>query len=158
MSDLLSDPPLQLDFAAQPIILYFYAPVSLRRSRVVIEIPYLQILQISLNSLQISMASLYNYKRRISDNSNNNNATAKRTKFSAAQNTSNYPLKFWDNLSKIWLTPRALRELDRRNNTNPSTISTATSSSITAIILARFARHGGPDLRYLQGVSLLFYT
>lgn len=28
---------------------------------------------------------------------------------------SNFPPEFYDNLSKIWLTPRALQELDRRN-------------------------------------------
>lgn len=121
-------------------------------------IPHPQMLQSSLNSLQVSMASLHNRKRRNSDDSNNVNATAKRTKFTAVQNTSNHPPKFWDNLSKVWLTPRALRELDRRNDTNSSTIKTTTPSGVTATTLARFARHGGPDLRHLRGVSLLCYA
>lgn len=95
-----------------------------------------QMLQTSLSSLQLSMASLHNRKRRNPDDLNEDIATAKRTKFSAVQSASPDPPKYWDHLSKVWLTPRALRELDHRNDTNSRTISTATPSSITATILA----------------------
>ncbi|KID95607.1 hypothetical protein MAJ_08466, partial [Metarhizium majus ARSEF 297] len=63
----------------------------------------------------------------------------------------NFSPAFWDNLSKVWLTPRALRELDRRNKANP--VATYSSASIGLITtnLARFARRGGPDLRHLRG-------
>ncbi|KAG5995873.1 hypothetical protein E4U54_002755 [Claviceps lovelessii] len=61
----------------------------------------------------------------------------------------NFSPEFWDELSKIYLTTRALRELDRRN----------TAHSIPPHIapkeypkqLARFSRHGGPDLDHLRG-------
>jgi hypothetical protein len=56
---------------------------------------------------------------------------------------------FWDNLSRIWLTPRALRELDRRtvDQALPKVSGAECQSS------ARFARHGGPDISCLRGVS-----
>lgn len=103
------------------------------------------------------MASLNNRKRRNPDDLENDYAVAKRTKFSTVQSASTHPPKFWDNLSKVWLTPRALRELDRRNDKSPITTSTATPSGATATTLARFARRGGPDLRHLRGVSLRWY-
>ncbi|KAK0718738.1 hypothetical protein B0T21DRAFT_351541 [Apiosordaria backusii] len=72
-----------------------------------------------------------------------------------------YPPEFWDRLSKISLTHRALKELDRRNRTrrcHPSSPSPPASPSrrvlsraTTAQELAQFARHGGPDLRDLRG-------
>ncbi len=40
---------------------------------------------------------------------------SKRQKPSHLTSGSHPPVAFWDNLSKIWLTKRALRELDRRN-------------------------------------------
>lgn len=74
---------------------------------------------------------------------------AKRVKSSGRQR-SNFPPEFWDNLSKLWLEPRALRELDRRNNLQP--LSKPTPAEPYATDLARFARHGGPDLQDLRGV------
>ncbi|KAI0398937.1 hypothetical protein F4802DRAFT_611271 [Xylaria palmicola] len=62
---------------------------------------------------------------------------SKKIKSAGYRDPSNFSPDFWDNLSKIWLTPRALRELDRRNRIRPD--------------LARFARHGGPDLQHLRG-------
>ncbi|KAL2255946.1 hypothetical protein VTK26DRAFT_2446 [Humicola hyalothermophila] len=61
----------------------------------------------------------------------------------------NFPPEFWDNLSKVWLTRRTLRELDRRNSTRPALGPAAPAVYTTD--LARFARHGGPDLRHLRG-------
>ncbi|KAB5536099.1 hypothetical protein GE09DRAFT_1176609 [Coniochaeta sp. 2T2.1] len=55
---------------------------------------------------------------------------------------------FWDNLSKVPLTRWALRELDRRNNIDPPK---AAVPAVYTTDLARFARHGGPDLRHLRG-------
>lgn len=73
-----------------------------------------------------------------------------------------YPPEFWDRLSKIPLISEALEELDRRNRTRPvlapcpplppTTITTTTAPSpATVRQLARFARHGGPDLCDLRG-------
>ncbi|POS73710.1 hypothetical protein DHEL01_v207901 [Diaporthe helianthi] len=59
-----------------------------------------------------------------------------------------YPPEFWDRLSKIPLTRSALKELDRRNGARPAFSPPPTS---LARDLARFARHGGPDLRGLRG-------
>lgn len=86
---------------------------------------------------------------------------------------------FWDNLSKIWLTKRALREFDRRINRPRSPCSEArrpttrnllaeqkstrqrrsvadflsNGSSTCSKEIERFARRGGPDLSDLVGVS-----
>jgi hypothetical protein len=61
----------------------------------------------------------------------------------------NFPPGFYDNLSKVWLTRLALRELDRRNNVEPKPFVPANEYSTD---LARFARHGGTDLHHLRGV------
>ncbi|EFY86789.1 hypothetical protein MAC_07193 [Metarhizium acridum CQMa 102] len=63
----------------------------------------------------------------------------------------NFSLEFWDNLSKVWLTPRALRELDRQNKTQPWPKFPVPKLHPTQ--LAQFARHGGPDLCYLRGYT-----
>ncbi|KAF2272254.1 uncharacterized protein EI97DRAFT_386272 [Westerdykella ornata] len=72
------------------------------------------------------------------------------------------PAAFWDNLSKIWLTKRALRELDRRNNQAAPRLSARWKENCQNVQYAvdylrlckprilkdikSFARHGGPDL------------
>ncbi|TAQ83676.1 hypothetical protein B7494_g8003 [Chlorociboria aeruginascens] len=62
---------------------------------------------------------------------------------------------FYDSLSKVWLTPRALKELDRRTSqanrpqqpaSTPRRVTRTTSNKIE-----RFARDGGPELRDLRG-------
>ena len=69
--------------------------------------------------------------------------------------SSNHPPDFWDNLSKAWLMRRALGELDRRNSTSllPEPTTAANNSCDN---LARFPRHGGPDVRGLRfGTNLV---
>ncbi|KZL69354.1 glyoxylate reductase [Colletotrichum incanum] len=76
-----------------------------------------------------------------------------------------YPPRFWDTLSKIHITSRALGELDRRISARSSLASPPQAASDglapqpastpTPPGLARFARHGGPDLRDLRGYSEL---
>ena len=72
---------------------------------------------------------------------------------------------YWDSLSKLWLTRRALDELKRRNRHTASPVRTAAARRLDwggepdpleypSKQLKRFARHGGPDLRDLRGVSL----
>lgn len=64
------------------------------------------------------------------------------------------PSWFWDNLSRLWLTRRTLREFDRR------TVSPATplppnrtgKGNIHLVQLKRFAKHGGPSLSDLRAV------
>lgn len=75
------------------------------------------------------------------------------------------PPHFWDNLSHIPLVKRALRELDRRNNTNqpPEQDLEASRPSrgdprqletgIKYQDISRFSRTGGPDLSDLRGVG-----
>lgn len=65
---------------------------------------------------------------------------------------SNFPPEFYDKLSKIWLTPRALRELDRRNGSLTPKPTVRLGSRVPEP--ARFARGGGPDLSDLRGVCL----
>ena len=77
----------------------------------------------------------------------------------------------WDSQSKIWLTYRALRELDQRNweafrahkadrpfkglfaLRRPPSIDGSCRQQPPLADLQRFARGGGPDLRALRGVS-----
>ncbi|EED11587.1 hypothetical protein TSTA_107780 [Talaromyces stipitatus ATCC 10500] len=66
------------------------------------------------------------------------------------------PAAFWDNLSKVWLTHNALRELDRRNTQVPTKSLQPTRSSRPVTpnevkAIQRFARQGGPDLSELRG-------
>ncbi|KAK0655278.1 hypothetical protein B0T16DRAFT_450991 [Cercophora newfieldiana] len=50
-----------------------------------------------------------------------NGLSAKRIKsIRGPRHSSHFPPAFWDNLSKVWLTHRALREFDRRNDVQPS--------------------------------------
>ncbi|KAK2600327.1 hypothetical protein QQS21_004968 [Conoideocrella luteorostrata] len=69
-----------------------------------------------------------------------------------------YPPEFWDRLSNISLSHRALRELNRRTRAphrHPSPPASPSglvlSRTTTSPSLSRFARHGGPDLLDLSG-------
>ncbi|KAI0399638.1 hypothetical protein F4802DRAFT_30220 [Xylaria palmicola] len=78
---------------------------------------------------------------------------------------SNFTPEFYDNLSKVSLTSRAIRELDRRNSNCPASSRTILTSPIkrhrnakvTALgrlsssKLALYAEDGGPDLSDLRG-------
>jgi hypothetical protein len=75
----------------------------------------------------------------------------------------NFLPSFYDSLSKVWLTRRALRELDRRNHLKSSTCAPTPAPKPvhklpTRKELQRFSRHGGPELRDLRGVSLNKHT
>ncbi|KAJ2895073.1 hypothetical protein MKZ38_006960 [Zalerion maritima] len=74
----------------------------------------------------------------------------KRIKSAREHHSFNYPPKFWDNLSRVSLTPLALRELDRRNNTSRPLEPTTRGRHCDD--LARFARHGGPNLSGIRGL------
>ncbi|KAL8698699.1 MAG: hypothetical protein Q9201_006434 [Fulgogasparrea decipioides] len=69
---------------------------------------------------------------------------------------------YWDSLSKIYLTRRALDELDRRNRRRAGLARTIVARGLGLVDepgllknpskgLSRFARYGGPDLRDLRG-------
>ena len=65
---------------------------------------------------------------------------------------------FYDSLSKIYLTRRALKEHDRREShraeiQRPAQPLRQSGIPTDAKAIKRFARHGGPDLRDLRGVS-----
>ncbi|KAL7919214.1 hypothetical protein ACQKWADRAFT_329964 [Trichoderma austrokoningii] len=63
-----------------------------------------------------------------------------------------YPPKFWDGLSTVPLIHDALEELERRNRARPCCPSPPVDAQeFTPKEPARFARHGGPDLRHLRG-------
>lgn len=94
-----------------------------------------------------------------------NRSSPKERRPNSGQNAS-----FWDSLSKIWLTRRALQELDRRNFQNPAESSLISPTSHrqkrkkkvkqytqkNLSGLKRLARHGGPDLSDIKGVRLTF--
>ncbi len=72
---------------------------------------------------------------------------------------------YWNSLSELCLTRRALKELDRRNRHTVSLVRTGiirkpwrSREPLTlkncSNQIKRFARHGGPDLRDLRGVRL----
>lgn len=78
--------------------------------------------------------------------------------------------RFWNTLSKVWITPRALREFDRRNAAQISKqrrttddlkprsrkrpfVDTSYLSAAPPKDLKRFARRGGPSLVDLRSVS-----
>lgn len=74
-------------------------------------------------------------------------------------------IAYWDSLSKLWLTRRALDELNRRNRKRASSVRTTVARGLDlgdeadllknpSKKLKRFARHDDPDLRDLGGVSL----
>ncbi|EQL00018.1 hypothetical protein OCS_04275 [Ophiocordyceps sinensis CO18] len=99
------------------------------------------------------MASVCNRKRPNADDVSQDKPPAKRPKFAASRRRrkSNFPPSFWDNLSKVWLTPRALRELNRRNKVQaPRRKPTAPAGALDTH-LASFARRGGPGLCHLRG-------
>lgn len=85
------------------------------------------------------MARPQNQKRRRTHESlQQENTSVKKAKFSRKYN---FSPSFWDNFSKVSLTPRALRELDRRNNTHSHL--TVVVPEVYRTELARFARYGG---------------
>jgi hypothetical protein len=82
------------------------------------------------------------------------------------------PPAFWDKLSKVWLTSRALEELDRRNTQSAPTLRSRlaitergggegiqTAADVLTCCstgqleeVKLLSRHGGPDLSGLRGV------
>ncbi|KAF2963358.1 hypothetical protein GQX73_g10212 [Xylaria multiplex] len=93
------------------------------------------------------MAQPQNRKRQRVDELSQDDSPAKKTKTRAEPQ--NFPPQFWDRLSKVWLTPRALRELDRRNSIQPRRKSK--TPDVYTTTLARFAQRGGPDLCHIRG-------
>ena len=65
------------------------------------------------------------------------------------------PPEFWDNLSKVPLCRRALREFNRRAGQPVVPKQRAKRDVEDGVVkhLKRFARRGGPDLRMIRGVS-----
>ncbi|KAL6885991.1 hypothetical protein GGI43DRAFT_279528 [Trichoderma evansii] len=112
------------------------------------------------------MAQTLKRKRRRADESPPDHSSKSSKSSGTVRRLSNFSPEFYDSLSKIWLTPRALRELDRRNENLPPYKSTTTPAAglvkprgakLVALAklgrseLARFAATGGPDLSDLTG-------
>ncbi|CAJ2508667.1 Uu.00g136930.m01.CDS01 [Anthostomella pinea] len=96
------------------------------------------------------MATPLNRKRQHADDGAQGDHPCKKIKSGRSHHrASNFSPEFWDNLSKVWLTPRALRELDRRNDIRPR--DRTPTEEVLSSGIARFARRGGPDLRHLRG-------
>ncbi|KAI0550178.1 hypothetical protein F4679DRAFT_222462 [Xylaria curta] len=95
------------------------------------------------------MAAPQNRKRpHVTDHLSQDNRPKKKPRSSVKH--SNFSPRFWDSLSRVPLTSRALRELDRRHNIQPPPESN-TLEGVYSASLAQFARHGGPDLHHLRG-------
>jgi hypothetical protein len=90
---------------------------------------------------------------------------SKRQKKLGRHSTGSYPpSSFWDNLSKIWLTKDALRELDRRNTQSAPTPlhlpRRRANRPITPNCLAELRQvvaQGLPDISDLRGVCIVRY-
>jgi hypothetical protein len=65
------------------------------------------------------------------------------------------PPEFWDNLSRVPLCHRALREFNRRavRRAAPKPLVWSVVERDLIKQLKRFARHGGPDLQDIRGVG-----
>ncbi len=65
------------------------------------------------------------------------------------------PPAFYENLSRIWFTPRLLRELDRRlpKTSYPVPPDRSALRQQDVADLRRFAMRGGPQMDDLRGVS-----
>ncbi|GJN78606.1 hypothetical protein PLIIFM63780_002115 [Purpureocillium lilacinum] len=96
------------------------------------------------------MAGAYKRKRH-TDLPTETSPPAKRCKFTRRHRATPFAPSFWDNLSKVSLTSLALREIDRRNEERQHSPIPAASGEVVSKDIARFARHGGPDLRHLRG-------
>ncbi|KAI1865945.1 uncharacterized protein JN550_007923 [Neoarthrinium moseri] len=101
-----------------------------------------------------------NRKRRTTDPLQDQPPLKKPKSRGAVHRASSFPSEFYDNLSKVWLTRRALQEVDRRNDSLSLPKLPAHQKHIRDLAqtikeggsdLARFARTGGPDLSDLQG-------
>ncbi|KAF5020417.1 hypothetical protein F66182_7544 [Fusarium sp. NRRL 66182] len=100
-------------------------------------------------------------RKRQADEPQQHNRSKKPRSTDAVHKPLNFPPDFYNNLSKVWLTPRALRELDRRNEklplSKPTTGVGSRRAKLSALArfgvpeLALFATAGGPDLSDLQG-------
>ncbi|KAL3965704.1 hypothetical protein ACCO45_000012 [Purpureocillium lilacinum] len=97
------------------------------------------------------MAGAYKRKRH-TDLPTETSPPAKRCKFARRHRATPFAPSFWDILSKVSLTSLALREIDRRNEERQHSPIPAASGEVVSKDIARFARHGGPDLRHLRGV------
>ena len=73
----------------------------------------------------------------------------KKTTWSDYSHLSNRSLGFWNSLDKAHLTRTALSEIDQRNALKPRP---PPAVGVAPADIARFARHGGPDLCHLRGV------
>lgn len=94
---------------------------------------------------------LQNCKKRPNDSLQDQIPWKKSKSSGAVHRPWNFPPEFYDNLSKVWLTPRALQELNRRNESLSLPTRTVDQQCIEDLPLA--ARKGGPDLRDLQGTA-----
>ncbi|KAK3947082.1 hypothetical protein QBC32DRAFT_224945, partial [Pseudoneurospora amorphoporcata] len=100
------------------------------------------------------MASAQSRKRaRVDDLSQELHSPNKKIKSGRKRHQpSNWPPQVWDKLSRVPLVRISLRELDRRNRTQLAPrAAPAPAPAVRTADLARFARHGGPDLRHLRG-------
>ncbi|KAK4065120.1 hypothetical protein Purlil1_14048 [Purpureocillium lilacinum] len=102
------------------------------------------------SALHSPMAGAYKRKRH-TDLPTETSPPAKRCKFTRRHRATPFAPSFWDNLSKVSLTSLALLEIDRRNEERQHLSTPAASEEVVAKDIARFARHGGPDLRHLRG-------
>uniref|UniRef100_A0A8H7NP27 Uncharacterized protein n=1 Tax=Bionectria ochroleuca TaxID=29856 RepID=A0A8H7NP27_BIOOC len=97
------------------------------------------------------MARPQNLKRQRAGDSSEEERPSKKPRSRRERRTPwNYPPGFYDNLSKVCLTRLAVREVDRRNSIAPQPKPSVPAGEYSSD-LARFARHGGPDLCHLRG-------
>ena len=69
---------------------------------------------------------------------------------------------YWDSLSRLWLTPNALREFNRRHSLLQTSAPPDTQTLVTrkqcSTNISQFARRGGPDLSEIRNVCCFLYS
>ena len=95
-------------------------------------------------------------KKRKHSSCTSSNSTKSSSTNSSSSSWDRAQRSYWDSLSRLWLTPNALRELNRRHSLLQTRAPPDTQTLVTrkqcSTDIVRFARRGGPDLSEIRNV------
>ena len=119
--------------------------------------PEHQITKSELSNHSETLAKKPKHSSRTSSNSTKSSSTD-----SSSSSWDRAQRSYWDSLSRLWLTPDALRELNRRHSLLQTSAPPDTHTLVTrkqcSTDIVRFARRGGPDLSEIRNVCCFLYT